>query len=111
VRVELTEAVWVEEGPELGLDELSRLSGLPPEIIEALVECSVLAPSASTRSTSMRQLRFTGECVTTVRKAQRLQGDFDLDANALALVMRLFDRIHDLEFELRKLRASTPHHK
>lgn len=111
MRVELTEAAWVEEGPDLDLAELSQLSGLPPEIVETLIECGVLAPSPSTQSTSIQQLRFSGECITTVHKARRLQGDFDLDADSLALVMRLFDRIHDLEFELRKLHASTPHHK
>ena len=110
MRAELAEAAWLEQGPDLGLEELAQLSGLPREVLEDLVDCGVLAPS-TTAPPARHQWRFAGDCVATVRTASRLRGDFDLDANALALVMRLFDRIHDLEFQLKKLNASVPHHK
>jgi len=103
MRIELTEAVWLEENGELDLDELVQLSGLPPEVLSELVESGVLAPI----SPSEPQWRFTAACITTVRTAGRLRTDFDLDANALALVIRLMNRIEELEAQVRALRAGA----
>jgi len=104
MKIEYAEAAWLEEQPALDIADLAETSGLPVEIVHELVECGVLAPMAS-----QPQWRFAGSCVTTVKTASRLRVDFDLDANALALVMRLMDRIHELEFELEKTKAANPH--
>jgi chaperone modulatory protein CbpM len=100
MRIDLTEAVWVEEQPDLDLADLAESSGLPVEVVQELADCGVLATSGS-------QWRFAGGCVTTVRTASRLRNDFELDANALALVMRLVDRVQELETEIRRLRAGS----
>jgi len=103
MRIELIEAVWLEENGDLSLDEVVQLSGLPAEVLEELVNSGVLAPISS----SEPQWRFTAACITTVRTAGRLRTDFDLDANALALVLRLMDRIDELEAQVRALRAGA----
>lgn len=103
MRIELTEAVWLEERPELSLEELAELSGLPAEVLRELVDCGVLVPI----SAQAPEWRFTSGYVATVRTAGRLRTDFDLDANALALVIRLMNRIGELEAQIRALRAGA----
>lgn len=100
MRIELTEAVWLEERAELSLDELTELSGLPAEVLRELVDCGVLVPAGNTT-----QWRLTSASITAVQTAGRLRSDFELDDGALALVVRLLDRIQQLEQQLRDLRA------
>lgn len=104
MRIELTEAVWLEERAELSLDELTELSGLPTEVLRDLVDCGVLVPVTSSTS----QWRLTSASITAVQTAGRLRSDFELDDGALALVVRLLDRIQQLEAQLRHLRAQLP---
>ena len=104
MRIELTEAVWLEERAELSLDELTELSGLPTEVLRELVLCGVLVPATSSTS----QWRLSSASITAVQTAGRLRSDFELDDGALALVVRLLDRIHQLEAQLRHLRAQVP---
>jgi hypothetical protein len=44
----------------------------------------------------------------TAQTACRLHRDFELDAAGLALVMRLLDRIRDLQAELHTVQARLP---
>ncbi|HEX7811048.1 MAG TPA: chaperone modulator CbpM [Burkholderiales bacterium] len=104
MRVELTEAVWLEERTELSLDELTELSGLPADMLRELVDCGVLVPAA----TGASQWRLTSASITAVQTAGRLRSDFELDTSALALVVRLLDRIQRLETQLQHLRAQMP---
>lgn len=103
MRIELTEAVWLEERSELSLEELIELSGLPGDVLQELVDCGVLVPIAAQAS----EWRFASGYVATVRTAGRLRADFDLDADALALVVRLIERIRELEEQVRALRAGA----
>lgn len=100
MKVEYVEAAWLEEQPELDIGDLAESSGLPIEVLSELVECGVLSPVAS-----QPQWRFSGSCLATVRVASRLRNDFELDANALALVLRLLERVRDLEAELARVKA------
>jgi chaperone modulatory protein CbpM len=100
MRADLIEAVWVEDYPDLDLEELSRLGGLPREVVEELADCGVLAPSSPAP-----QWRFSSGCVATVRVAQRMRQDFELDPDTLAVVMKLVERIQHLESTVRELRA------
>jgi chaperone modulatory protein CbpM len=101
MRIELTEAVWLEERAELSLEELTELSGLPAEVLRELVDCGVLVPAGG----SATQWRLTSASITAVQTAGRLRSDFGLDDSALALVVRLLDRIQILEQQVRELRA------
>lgn len=104
MKIELTEAVWLEDRAGMSLDELTELSGLPSEVLRELVDCGVLVPA----TTGGSQWRLTSASITAVQTAGRLRSDFELDASALALVVRLLDRIQQLEAQLRHLRAQVP---
>jgi chaperone modulatory protein CbpM len=104
MRLELAEAVWLDERHELSLRELAELSGLAQPEIEALVECGVIAPvdpGASSRA-------FSAEWLAVARTASRLRSDFELDLQGLAMALTLLDRVHRLEAELREIRAQLP---
>lgn len=103
MKIELTEAVWLEERADLSLDELTEISGLPAEVLRELVDCGVLVPA----TTGGSQWRLTSASITAVQTAGRLRSDFELDASALALVVRLLDRIQQLEQQVRALRAGA----
>ncbi len=116
MKLEITEAQWLCEYPEVSLEELVELSGLSSELLVQLVEYGALAPTGTTSAagTSSRtgiqptQWRFTSECVTAVQTVSRLREDFDLDANALSVAMMLIERIRGLEAQLRELQSHLP---
>ncbi len=116
MKLEITDARWLCEHPEVSLEELVELSGLSSELLVELVEYGALAPTKTTSaagagSRSERQptqWRFTSECVTTVQTVSRLREDFDLDANALSVAMMLIERIRGLEAQLQELQSHLP---
>lgn len=103
MRIELTQMLWLEEHA-VTLSELSELSGLPPETLEDLVGTGAIQPLAASGS----EQRYGAAAVTAARHARRLCDDFDLDSQALPLVLGLLERIEGLEQQLRALRARTP---
>jgi hypothetical protein len=100
---ETTEVLWLEQHV-LSLPELADLSGLPPGLIEALLDCGALEPLES----SGAELRFGAAALRIARTAQRLRADFELDVPALSLALGLMDRVAGLEAQLRALRARMP---
>lgn len=104
MKVELTEALWLEECRALSSSELVERSGLSEEELRELVDYGALVPINSQEG----QWTFSGDCILTVRTACRLRDDFDLDPHALALAISFLDRIRDLEAQLRELRAQLP---
>ncbi len=102
MRIEITEALWLEARDDLTLDQLAESSGLPPALLQQLVELDALpAPAAATR-------HFGADCLDIAQVARRLRSDLELDNEALAVVLRLLRRIHTLEAELRALQAQFP---
>ncbi len=104
MRVEITEAVWLDASVELSVAELSQLSGLSEAELGQLVEYDALAPSESAAA----QGAFSADCLVTARAACRLRDDFELDADGLALVLSLLERIRGLESTVRSLQAQLP---
>ena len=101
---ELEESAWLNEHYSVTLGELAMLSGLPDDILRELVDCGALAPV----SIEAEHWVFSAHCVVTMRRAQRLRSDFELDANALAVALSFLERIHELEEQLRAARAQIP---
>ena len=99
------EAVWLTEDREFSLAELAELSGLSEPDLHELVDYGAITPL----NPDSPQWAFKGECVVTVRAACRLRVNFDLEPHAVALVVSLLERIHDLEAQLTRLRAQMPH--
>ena len=104
MRVEIHEALWLDERQQFSLAELAELSGLPEIELRQLMDYAALAPA----DPDATEARFSADCLVTARVARRLRDDFDLDAGALALTLSLLERIRDLEGELRALRAHFP---
>jgi chaperone modulatory protein CbpM len=111
MRIEITEALWVNEGHEYSLTELVELSGLSAAELQHLVDCEALLPLTDEPAANIdaTEARFSAHCLALARTASRLRNDFDLDANGLTLTLRLLDRIRELETELNDLRAQWPH--
>lgn len=104
MKVEFTEAVWLDERPEFSLAELAELSGLSEIELQQLLEYEALPPADPHAAVPT----FKAHCLSTARAACRLRDDFDLDAGTLALVLALLERIRDLEARLRNLECQLP---
>lgn len=104
MRVELTDVLWLDDQQELSLVELAGLSGLAESELRDLVDCGVIVPV----DPSAAQRTFRADCIVSARTAYRLRNDFELDAQGLALALTLLDRVHDLEAQVRDLRAKLP---
>jgi hypothetical protein len=103
MRVELTEMLWVEEDV-VSLSDLAELTGLPAGLLEELVSAGAIEPLDAASA----EPRFGAAALSAARHARRLHEDFDLDEQALPLVLGLLDRIDGLEQQLRSLRARLP---
>ena len=104
MRVEITEAVWLDESVQLSLSELARYSGLSEAEVRDLVDCDALVPASRVAP----QALFDAHCLAAARIACRLRNDFELDTDGLALVLSLLQRIRGLESEIRGLQAQLP---
>jgi chaperone modulatory protein CbpM len=104
MQIELTEAVWLDDGQDYTLLELTQCSGLSEADVRQLVDLGALAP----RDPDAPQWTFSGLYVGATRTARRLRNDFELDINGVALVLSLLERVRNLESELRDLRARAP---
>jgi chaperone modulatory protein CbpM len=88
-----TEAVVVEVHVSFTLAALCRASGANPDIVQALVEEGLLAPTGQGPS----DWQFSGAALPRARRAIRLARDLELDWPALALVMDLLAEIDRLQ--------------
>jgi chaperone modulatory protein CbpM len=100
VKIEITEAVWIEE---CSLGELAERSCLPEELLRELIDCGVLQPCDHAAD----PLRFDGAALAAARAAARLRADFDLDSAGISMAVALLRRIGALEAEVQRLRALT----
>ena len=101
---DLDESAWMNEHYRVTLTELSMLSGLSDAMLRDLVECGALSPVNPEEA----HLVFSARCVVTMRRIGRLQQDFELDSNALAVALSFMERIHELEEQLHEARAQIP---
>ena len=103
MRVELTEVLLFEQHA-VTLPELSELSALPISLLEELVSGGAIEPLDA----SSPEPHFGAQALSAARAARRLRDAFELDSSALILALGLLDRVHELEAQLRKLRAQLP---
>ena len=97
--VEHSELMWLDEQHEVSLDELVELSGLSLQELQLLVESGALVPKNQAAET----WHFSSHCIVSMRTLSRLKQDFELEQNALSLMLIFLERIHTLEFKLREL--------
>ena len=107
---ECAQAQWLLEHPEISVEELAELSGLPAQLLRELVDDGALDPlnAPAPSGAQLPQWSFPAECIVAVRAAYRLREDFELDANALSVALPLIQRIHKLEAQLRELQSQLP---
>jgi hypothetical protein len=97
MNADIPNAAYLDTAPALSEAELAERSGLTVTEVHMLVECGALPGGGG---------GFSVQCLTIARRAQRLREELALDdAHALAVMMRLRQRIADLEAELDTMRA------
>lgn len=106
MQTEYTEATWLGDGHEFSLTELAELSGLSEAELRELVEYGVFKPVDPDAPSWI----FSGNCLSAVRMAYRLRVSFELELQGVALTVSLLERIHELESQLRSVRAQFPQH-
>jgi len=95
MNVEIAEATFLEND-FVTLVQLAERSGLSEEELRELVESGAFSP------VDVSAWTFSVQCVVVARTAYRLREEFALDdAHALAVVVRLIQRIEALEAQLR----------
>lgn len=99
MNIEHSELIWLDEQHEVTLDELVELSGLSRQELHQLVESGALIPNNQAADT----WHFSSHCIVSIRTLSRLKQDFELEQNALGLLLVFLERIRKLEFELREL--------
>jgi chaperone modulatory protein CbpM len=103
MRVELNEVIWIEQHV-LSLAELAEISHLPPAVLEELMDYGAIEPMGAATG----ELRFGAAALRAARIASRLRADFELETQALAVVLGLLDRVDELRAQLRALQARQP---
>lgn len=104
MKVELTEAVWLDERGAVTLVELAQCSGLTERELRDLVDLGALEPL----DPEAAEWSFTAKCISAARAAGRLRADFELDSHGLALVLSLLERVEELENAMQRLDARLP---
>lgn len=99
MNTEHSELIWLDEQHEVTLDELVELSGLSQQELQLLVESGALLPNNPAADT----WHFSSHCIVSIRTLSRLKQDFELEQNALGLMLVFLERIRTLEFKLREL--------
>jgi chaperone modulatory protein CbpM len=96
-----TEVLWLDEHRVVTFHELLELSGLSAHELEELVHGGAIRARGGPGITS----EFSARMVTVARKASRLRDELELDVAGLGVVLRLLERVHELESEIARLRA------
>ena len=101
IKIVSSTALVLDDSGTITVAELVEQSGLSEDELAVLVDCGALEP----RERKGASWRFSTRCVVTARTARRLRDDFALDdTHALAILLRMMQRIEDLEGELRRRR-------
>ena len=104
MKVELTEAIWLDERGAITLVELAECSGLDESALRELADLGAIEPL----DRAAVEWSFGSRCIVAARTARRLRDDFELDTQGLALVLSLLDRVAELESALQRLNARLP---
>ena len=101
MQIDQTELIWLDEHHEVSLAELIELSGFSQQELYYLVEIGALAPNNPIENNiTSNDLRFSSHCIVSIRTLARLKSDFELEQNALGLMLVFLERIRNLELQL-----------
>jgi chaperone modulatory protein CbpM len=103
MNIEICEALRIDERGEIDWEQLIKVSGLLEAELRELVDDGALVPV----DRAAPSWSFDAQALVLARTAGRLHRELDLDAHALAVVLRFVARIEELEAELRALQAGV----
>jgi len=89
------------------LDELARLGGVSPALVQRYLEEGLLAPVAGNARTSWF---FDDNALFELRRIQRLRRELGVNIAGVAVIHELLQQIDDLKAELAELRQSVSGH-
>jgi chaperone modulatory protein CbpM len=98
---------WLDPHRSISQGELAGMCSLSVAEIDELVEYGALTPV--TAETPNATPLFSAACITPLREAMRLRGDYDLDLFTVSLLLGYLQRIEHLEHQLRALQGHAPH--
>ncbi|HTT07639.1 MAG TPA: chaperone modulator CbpM [Gammaproteobacteria bacterium] len=104
MKIENTRVLWLGEHGEFSLQDLCELSGCTEPEIREFIECGVLTPARAETSAAT----FSCLHLVAAREARRLGRELELDPHGVALMIKLLDRIRELESQVRELHARLP---
>ena len=93
--------VWGASSEVVNFAELSPVCGLSDAELDELVEYGALLPLEP----SEEERRFKSACIPSLRTANKLRRDFDLDMFAVSFLFEYLQRIEALEDQVRLLKA------
>ncbi len=97
--LDIAQALYLDDDGTVTFAQLVQRSGLTEREIADLVECGALVPASAAAEV------YSERCVVVARRARRLRDEYALDdSHALAVVLRLMQRIDALEAALRSQR-------
>jgi chaperone modulatory protein CbpM len=103
INIDHSELTWLDENHYVSLNELVELSGLSLGELQHLIESGALVPISPTEEKSSRDWYFSSHCLVSIRTLSRLKQDFELEQNALSLMLVFLERIRMLEHKLSKI--------
>ena len=95
------DALYLDAVAEVTWKELVGASGLPEAELTELVRYGALVP----RDPDAPAWTFEARWLAVAKTASRIRHDFELDPNAVSVVLCYIERIQRLEEEVRALRA------
>jgi len=100
--LEFAQAVYIDDGETITFAQLVERSGLTADELGNLIECGAMPDEGASTGVA----RLGERCILVARTARRLRDEFALeDSHALAVVVRLTQRIEALEAELHRRRG------
>ena len=98
---ESVQALFIDQTVTLTEDEVLERSGLSALELHALADSGALVPAAGAG-----RVVYSIECLTIARTASRLRDELALeDTHALSVVLRLMQRVSELEAALAQVTA------
>lgn len=101
------EVLWLDEQRVVSMAELLEVSGLSRDEVIELVQGGAI----QAREISGASYTFSARVIGVARTACRLRDELELDTLALGVVLRLLDRVGELEAQIAHLRAQLPRHQ
>ena len=96
------ESILLNESVELSFDTFLKLSGLSYDELQLLIDCGALSPCQANES-RLESANFNSHYLISIRKLVRLKQDFELDNNALGLMLVFLERVRILEQQMHQL--------